>query len=252
MLVEVVGIYTKCLFYLQCIGIYCYLRLTLNHNNWLRYLVLMEALFKTLRYTDMTSTVLHNYLFVFLIYQTVGYVLSLMINFPGLMVRISPMEKFGHETDVSDGQPQRFDSRQTFFVSKRWHLKFLIHIRSSKCLTPTFRLSLSKASFKLNILLLSLMLAALRWAMVATLRLGFFWDWWEELLPELVLFKRLLTNPAHCWRCHTKKYLLMFKAQVSYFWNLPNSGLNAERMSGYPERGAGWPFMQWWGSHRLP
>lgn len=50
----------------------------------------------------------------------------------------------------------------------------------------TLVLSLSKASLRLNILLLSLMLAALRWATVATLLLVFLDGWWDP--PEELAF----------------------------------------------------------------
>ena len=94
-------------------------------------------------------------------------------------------KQIAHKRDVSYGQPQGLNPGQSFLISKGRHLK-VWHCSKFKTKNiwifqtgqlerdsffSTFVLSLSKASFRLNILRLSRMLAALRWAILATRRL---------------------------------------------------------------------------------
>lgn len=93
-------------------------------------------------------------------------------------------EQLPHKSDVRDRQAQGFDPREPFLVSERRYLKsshgetcessLLWSEKKIKRILRTFLRSLSKASFRLNILRLSRIFAALLWETVATRRLGFF------------------------------------------------------------------------------
>ena len=116
-----------------------------------------------------------------------------------------------HKRDVSYGQPQGLNPGQSFLISKGRHLK-VWHCSKFKTKNiwifqtgqlerdsffSTFVLSLSKASFRLNILRLSRMLAALRWAILATRRLfllDFFTTPPPPLTPELPWLPLLKLN----------------------------------------------------------
>ena len=101
-------------------------------------------------------------MYVLVVSQMMGVLLSPGALSSPALPRHRRGQQLVHEVDVCDGESQGLYPRQSLLIGKCGDLRvFYSGSEGHKLQVPTLDLSLSKASFKLNIRLLSLVLAAL-------------------------------------------------------------------------------------------